>query len=246
MSGLLAKFFRSELGKHSLIACLLILTSAAISSAAYRHAVDLSTGWVRPLQPSNLIAGFCKPPGQIVGPAHLRLEDDVKTIQGRSEHHLDLVIYFYANYYRAIIMSSILGAVSGICLFYIANKGWKDASNYVVTTFVISTVIAAFFFSLIAVFQEQNNITANKALYLKNVALRNEILSYCATGTASTASESTTPMFVHEIDKEMATINDVAIALDSSRIANYGASLKRELDAKGPTDAGHVAPSNNH
>jgi hypothetical protein len=243
VSDLLAKFFRSELGKHSLITCFLILASAAISSAAYRHAVDLSARWVRPLQPSNLVTGFCKPPEQIVGPAQLRLEDDVKTLQGRSEHHMDLIIYFYANYYRAIIMSSILGAVSGICLFYIANKGWKDASNYVVTTFVISTVIAAFFFSLIAVFKEQDNITSNKTLYLKNVALRNEILSYCATGTSGSASESTTSMFVHEIDKEMANINDIAIAMDSSRIADYGASLKRELDASKPTDKGHTAPN---
>jgi len=77
------------------------------------------------------------------------LEDDFREIQGRIGHHLAVMVYFYANFFRAIVMTSIVGAVSGICLFYIANKGWANANNYAITTFVTSSVIAAYFLSLI-------------------------------------------------------------------------------------------------
>ena len=231
------KIINTELGRHALIALLLIPASFVISAIAFYHAVHLAEHWVRPLELRQVQAGFCKPPGQTAGPAQVRLEDDVKAIEGRVQHHLDLMIYFYANYYRAIIMSSILGAVSGICLFYIANKGWKEASNYVITTFVLSSVIGAFFFSLIAVFQQQNNIAANKTLYLKNVALRDQILSYCATGTTSSAAgKGDLSAFVHETDRDMADLNDIAVVLDSSHIVDYAALLKNEVNGKQPPD----------
>ncbi len=160
-----------------------------------------------------------------------RLEDDIGEISGRMKHHLCVMIYFYANYYQAIIMASILGAVSGTCLFYIANKGWATASNYVITVFVVSTVIAAYFFSLIAIFREQDNITANKALYLKYVALSNEIVSYCATGTAPDQTIKTTDEYIHQVDKEMAGIADIAVSFDANKIPDYNAPLQQKTSS---------------
>ncbi|QNI30845.1 hypothetical protein H7849_17210 [Alloacidobacterium dinghuense] len=237
MLNLVTGFVRTELGKHATIAAVLIVASFVTSSIAYWHASHLAREWVSPLRPHYGLrepgkAGFCKPPGQVAGAVTLRLEDDVQEVQGRIQHHLNVMIYFYANYYRAIIMSSILGAVSGICLFYIANKGWATASNYVVTTFVISTVIGAYFFSLIAVFKEQDNITANKALYLQYVALGNRIASYCATGSTENAQPETLDSYVHQVDTQMAAINDVAISLDSGKVADYKALLQQEMNSK--------------
>jgi hypothetical protein len=233
------QFLQSEIGKYTMIAASLVVASAVISWAAYLHASHLAAGWVKPLQPQyraldETTAGFCKPPGQLPA-ASARLEGEVRELDGRMQHHLDVMVYFYSNYYRAIIMSSILGAVSGICLFYIANKGWATASNYVVTAFVISTVIGAFFFSLITIFRIQDNITANKVLYLQYVALTDGIATYCATGDSGEAGDATTKTldsYLHEIDRQMAAINDVAIALDPSKIVDYKALLQQAKQSK--------------
>ena len=234
---LLITLIGTEIGKHASIVIVLILASSLISSSSYWHASHLAQRWVSGLQANSRVTettkvGFCKPPGSFQSASTNRLEDDVREVQARTRHHLDVMVYFYANYYRAIIMSSILGAVSGISLFYIANKGWATASNYVVTTFVISTVIGAYFFSLIAVFKEQDNITANKALYLQYVALENRILSYCATGSSEDPASDTLGKYVHQVDREMAAANDVALAFDSSKITDYKVLLQQEMNSK--------------
>jgi hypothetical protein len=228
------QFLQSEIGKYALIAVGLVAASALISSVAYLHASHLARGWVEPLQPQfhtldKATAGFCKPPGQTQA-ASTRLEGEIRELNGRIQHHLDVMVYFYSNYYRAIILSSILGAVSGICLFYIANKGWASASNYVVTAFVISTVIGAFFLSLITIFRIQDNITANKVLYLRYVALTDGIATYCATGESGEAKSLDS--YLHDIDKQMAAINDVAVALDPSKIVDYQSLLQQAKQTK--------------
>ena len=233
----LAQLLRTEIGKHAAIAIGLILASMIISASAYWHASNLASRLVAPLKPQyrsleSTKSGFCKVPGQPTGTPTLRLEADVRELQGRTEHHLDVMIYFYANYYRAIIMGSILGAVSGICLFYIANKGWATASNYVVTTFVISTVIGAYFVSLVTVFKIQDNIAANKVLYLQYVALTNRIATYCATGSSDDTKTETLDSYLHGLDNEMAAINDIAIAFDSSKIPSYKTLLQQDKEAK--------------
>jgi hypothetical protein len=228
------QFLRSEIGKYAMIAAGLIGASAVISSAAYLQ------GWVEPLQPQfhtldKATAGFCKPPGQTPA-ASARLEGEIRELNGRIQHHLDVMVYFYSNYYRAIILSSILGAVSGICLFYIANKGWASASNYVVTAFVISTVIGAFFLSLITIFRIQDNITANKVLYLRYVALMDGIATYCATGHSGESGDvKSLDSYLHEIDRQMAAINDVAVALDPSKIVDYQSLLQQAKQSKQPS-----------
>ncbi len=236
LTALATGFLNTELGRHAAIAVVLIAASMSVSSGSYWHANHLASRWIASLQadePSKqaVSTSFCMPPGQPPSGSTRRLESDAREVQGRIQHHLEVMIYFYANYYRAIIMSSLLGAVSGVCIFYIANKGWTNASNYVITTFVISTVIGAFFFSSIALYKQQDNIAANKTLYLGNISLRNRILTYCATGTSYAIADKTPDAFVHRVDDEMAALNDVAIALDATQITDYGALLKQQVNA---------------
>ena len=143
-------------------------------------------------------------------------------------------------------MASLVGAVSGICLFYIANKGWANANNYAITTFVVSTVIAAYFLSFITVFKVQENISDNKALYLQYVALGNQLVSYCATGTTDDESVKSEDEFIRQIDRTMATINDIAIGFDYTKIADYRTILSASTQSRQPTpkqDAGTASKS---
>jgi hypothetical protein len=241
-----------QLATHGGISIILVLASWAISSIAYWHAAGIAENWTKPLQPQlRLLAAstdkFCNPPtSNHHGGLEDRLEDDFKEIRGRMQHHLDVMMYFYANFFRAIIMASLVGAVSGICLFYIANKGWANANNYAITTFVVSTVIAAYFLSFITVFKVQENISDNKALYLQYVALGNQLISYCATATTDDESVKSEDQYIRQIDRKMATINDIAIGFDYTKIADYKAILSTSTQNRQQTPSpqvGRTAPS---
>ena len=222
---------------HVGIVTILVFGSWGISSIAYWHASGIAANWTGSLQPQLRMSAastdkFCTPPSTIHGLEEVRLEDDFRELRGRMEHHLNVMMYFYANFFRAIVMTSMIGAIAGICLFYIANKGWSTANNFVITAFVISTVIAAYFLSIITVFKVQENISDNKVLYLQYVAIGNNLLTYCATGTTDDESIKSEDQYIRQVDKQMATINDIAIGFDYTKIADYRTLLATSTQNK--------------
>jgi hypothetical protein len=218
-------WFGSTSVRYVGLVLVMVVVTPAGASFTYWHGSSIAQRWTKELQPTiQLIDSkaphFCAIPGQQPGNASARLEQDYREIRSRMAHHLEVLEYFYANYFRAIVMGSILGAVSGVCLFYIANKGWTTANNYVVVVFVFTTVMAAYYLSYVTVFREQENISDNKVLYLQYVALGNEILTYCATGSTDDP-EMKIDKYVRQIDMRMATANNIAIGFDYTKIADY-------------------------
>jgi hypothetical protein len=139
-------------------------------------------------------------------------------------HHLEVTKYFFANSYRAIVMVSLFGALVAVCLFYIANRGWQAANEYVVTVFVIAAIGSTFFGSWLTIFRQPENIAANKVLYLKYVAMANSLLTYCETGIADDADGKTTNIVV-SFDRDMAQLNDIAIGFDYTKVGDYQKAL---------------------
>jgi hypothetical protein len=219
----------------SMVLAMIVLTLSG-GSLAYWHGQSIAERWTKDLQPAIQLTDdktthFCAIPGQQPGNASARLEQDYREIRYRMAHHLKVLQYFYANYFRAIVMGSILGAVSGVCLFYIANKGWTTANNYVVVVFVFTTVMAAYYLSYVTVFREQENISDNKVLYLQYVALGNEILTYCATGSTDDP-EMKIDKYARQIDTRMATANNIAIGFDYTKIADYKQILSERRNSQ--------------
>lgn len=217
------------------------LISAHLVASRARETAD---AWERFLQPKLQLMDqkstthFCVIPNTKPSPASARLEQDYWEVRSRMDHHLAVLEYFYINYFRAIVIGASLGAVAGVCLFYIVNKGWSNANNYIIVAWVFSTVTAAYYFSYVTIFRQQENIADNKALYLQYVGLGNEILTYCATGTsdypiaASSAQppQLTVELYAHQIDARMAAINNIAIGFDYTKITDY----KQLLSDRGP------------
>lgn len=226
------EFFQQSWIRYSALVLSLGLLTWLGAHYSYRQGDAIATQWTRTLQPTLVLISpedshFC-PALSKNNAIQLRLEEDYSEVKGRMEHHLAVLRYFYANYFRAVIMGSVLGAIAGICLFYIANKGWTNANNLVVVVFVFATVAGVFFLSYINVFREQENIADNKTLYLTYVALGNRLLTYCATGTTDDVPQLSADKETRKFDEQMAAANNIAIGFDYTKLADYKSVLKTE------------------
>jgi len=215
----------SAVAQCSVLVGAMLLATYLIATSVFRFANAKAARWSRCLQPflhvtPNDLPQF-RSTLQLDEGEKQRLQAQYTEIHGRMKHHLEIMAEFLANYYLAINMVSILGAVSGICLFYIGSKGWTNSSIYVVTIGVYSTVAAAYYLSFVTVFKQQENISDNRILYLQYVALGNELLSYCATGTSDVTPAETPAAFIRRVDKRTALINNIAIGFDYNKIVDY-------------------------
>jgi hypothetical protein len=85
------------------------------------------------------------------------------------------------------------------------------------------TAAAAYYGLFPSVFEQQKNITENKALFLSYKALEDEVISYPMTGTNIKGEEKKPVQFINYIDAEMSRLGDIAIGFDSTKISYKGA-----------------------
>jgi hypothetical protein len=157
-----------------------------------------------------------------------RLNQQFDEIQSRIKSHSDVMIYFYKQSYICGSMSLALAITSGLCIFFISRDGWEKANNGLINAFLVTTSAAFVYNQIPVIFKQENNITGNRTLYLEYVALRNEFLSYAATdGTIGGDTKDpklfapvNTNQFVHQIDRRLAELNQIAIDFDLSRVAD--------------------------
>lgn len=138
-------------------------------------------------------------------------------------HHGKVMILFYEAYYQALSVVLLMGVIAAMALFSVAQDGWNSASPYVKTVFVVATAGVAFFGLWPPVFEQEKNITDNKALFLEYERLRNEIASYPVTHH-NPQNETVEPsVFINYIDSEMHRLGNIAIGFDYTKISYKGA-----------------------
>jgi hypothetical protein len=125
-------------------------------------------------------------------------------------------------------MASISAIIAAICLLLISKVGWEKAKNPTVNIFIVSSAIFTLFSTFIFMFKQESNITDNKKLYLAYAALEDRITSYLVTNEffvnkgSSESQKITKPtQVIQSIDSELATLNNIAIGFDSTKIPNY-------------------------
>jgi hypothetical protein len=157
-----------------------------------------------------------------------RLNQQFDDIQSRIKSHSDVMIYFYKQSYVCGSMSLGLAITSALCIFFISRDGWEKANNGLINAFLVTTSAAFVCNQIPVIFKQENNLTGNRTLYLEYVALRNEFISYAATGgtiggEAAHPGDFTTVdanQFIHQIDRRLAELNQIAIDFDLSRVAD--------------------------
>jgi hypothetical protein len=164
-----------------------------------------------------------------------RLAAQELKVKGLTRHHASVMAFFAQAYYSAICVLLFGGAVLAIAMFFIATKGWASTNQYVKTIFVVMTVIIAFFGLWPPVFQQDKNLSDNKALFLEYQTLRNEIRSYPVTGTNVKNERKEPNDFITYVDSELARLGNVAIGFDYTKITYKGAFESSRSNAPTPT-----------
>jgi hypothetical protein len=157
-----------------------------------------------------------------------RLLEQVEEIHRRAKVHLDVTKFFYVQYYVSISLVSNAVFIAAICLILISKKGWEKSNSRLVHLFIVSSGVAAIFSAFIVAFKYDNNIADNKQLYIAYTALEARVLSYFSTGelvvkiNPDKATTSTKAVAViQQIDTEMATLHNIAVGFDLTKVPNY-------------------------
>lgn len=94
----------------------------------------------------------------------LKLQDNI--INLRREHHYQLSMIFFKNYYGVTVCLMLISCIGGLLLFVLINRGWSG-SSYSVKVFFIVFATAAIFFTLFSgVFDQQKNFEDNMLRYM--------------------------------------------------------------------------------
>ncbi len=93
-----------------------------------------------------------------------RLQDNIITL--RRDHHYQLAMTFFKNYYGVTICLMLISCVGGLLLFVLINKGWAG-SSYTIKVLFMALASAAIFLSLFSgVFDQQKNFEDNMLRYM--------------------------------------------------------------------------------
>lgn len=164
-----------------------------------------------------------------------RLAAQEQKVSGLIRHHASVMAFFAQAYYAAICVLLFCGAVLAVAMFFIATKGWEKTNQYIKTIFVVMTVTVAFFALWPPVFQQEKNLSDNKALFLEYQTLRNEMRSYPVTRT-NVKNEAKEPNdFITYVDSEFARLGNVAVGFDYTKITYKGAFENNRANAPTPT-----------
>lgn len=159
--------------------------------------------------------------------AKARMMDQFQQIQNRITKHASIMGFFYRQYFISLSMICGASVVASLCLFFISKLGWERINNAVINVFIVSSSIIIFYGNIMLVFKQEDNIKDNQLLYLNYFSLRNEMLSYWATGQ-TIAEETVTPaQFIHYMDKRLQELNQIRLGFDSTRTPSLGEQLKQ-------------------
>ncbi|MGB7923546.1 MAG: hypothetical protein WCF57_09910 [Pyrinomonadaceae bacterium] len=217
-----------RIGLHILLAIGLVVVATIVNWITILYAEMISKSWMAPL---NLKAKDNGSTELIVSDELQRqtnelnrIKEQLDEVRSRTTSHLQVMKFFFTRYYAAIVLISIAGAGAAATLVSITQTGWSHSNEFTLTIFFVTTAIAVFYRAVPASFQQQKNITDNKALFLKYWALENEIRSFVVTGypmnRLADSDKPTVKDFIRYIDQQLAQDN-IALGFDEKSAPDY-------------------------
>jgi len=164
------------------------------------------------------------------------MDAQLREIRDRIKHHADVMAFFYVNYFVSIVMVMISGLIAAVTVFFIAQTGWTLTTSYVKAVFIVASMWTAFYGLFPPVFQQEKNISDNKALFLEYKTLESEVESYPVTYLTIKNEAKLPKEFIAHVDSEMAHLGNIALGFDVSKI-NYQDALSLSKPTPAPTNS---------
>lgn len=155
-----------------------------------------------------------------------RLRGQFRAVNNYLQWHLYIAKQYYGFAYGATAAAYTAAGIAAIALFWITKEGVAAANRYLITTFVVSTVMAISFQTFTVTGKHKENIDANVAAYIQYVNLGNRIISFAVTGEDQSGKPVAPSEFIHRVDAEMSTLNSVSIGYEPSKIPQYKTDVK--------------------
>lgn len=220
---------------HAVMVAVLFALAGIIDLGLIQYAKMIANRWIEPLQLGDGAHANPSPvklkthPGVDVSDSQLeRLNEQLTDANLRMASHLNIMTFFFTRYFAAIAMISVFGAGAAVLLLLVTQKGWTAAHPLMLTALFVTTAIAVFYRAVPASFQQQQNITENKALLLRYMALEQDVRSFVVTGQLrqglTATVNPTTNEFISYVDQQLAQDN-VAVGFDDKVSPDYKAAL---------------------
>lgn len=206
-----AQWFRdNHLIKHLLVIAALLGSIYIGTRILDGYVAGITDRWVKMLVGHPVDALKFSAGSTITADEQRRLGELFNTIKERSNLHLDIMNYYYARFFTAIIMFSFTGALAAILLILVGKKGWAEenwnkGTGLIFTAFFVVTAATVYFNSWPGVFQLERSISDNKILTLQYLALENEVLTYAVTNEALNYSVSIDDLQKQPVSNEVIT-----------------------------------------
>ena len=160
-----------------------------------------------------------------------RLEEQARYVSGRATHHFRVMQFYYTNYYVALLLGSVYGGIAAMSLFLLTKAGWQQGGKCLGSLFLTTTVCTTFFFTFPTWCRMDETVTKNKALYVRYVALLNDMRTFLATGNFAQdpqpTNAPTAANFILRMDNEMKKANDIAVTFDATKGPIYNLSAEK-------------------
>src|SRR6266566_1591048 len=200
----------------------LVFGIAAVAAWVYPRYIRTKgdpSEWIKLLEPEMNATNFVFAATGIAPQEKARLEEQVRHIGGRAEHHFRVMQYYYSNYYVSLLLGSVYGGLAALSLVLLTKAGWQEGGRCLTSFFLTTTVCTTFFFTFPAWCQMDSNVTKNKALYVRYVGLLNDARTFAAIGSYAQDPQPTNQItvtnFILRLDTEMRKANDIAVAFDA-------------------------------
>ncbi|GBO55925.1 hypothetical protein APA_4131 [Pseudanabaena sp. lw0831] len=150
-----------------------------------------------------------------------RMISQFQEIERLADKHANIMGFFYKQYYISLATMGACAALAIVSLFFISKVGWERVNNALINIFIVTSGIVIFYGNISLIFQQKDNLEASQKIYVNYLGLRNEVLSYLATGE-TIANESITPAkFIHYVDRELKSISFVRLGFDPKSIPDF-------------------------
>ena len=238
MNSVIQWFEQNHMVRHLLVIAALLGSIYFGTKALDGYVAGITERWVTMLVGHQVDALKFPTGSPITADEQRRLAELFDTIKQRSNLHLNIMNFYYARFFTAIIMFSFSGALAAVLLVLVGKKGWgqehwNKGTGLLFTAFFVVTAATVYFNSWPGVFQLERSISDNKVLTLQYLALENEVLTYAVTNEALNYTVSIDDLQKQPISTEVVTsTTDVSGTVVISNPQQQPFQIGRPMSAK--------------
>ena len=150
-----------------------------------------------------------------------RIIAQFQEIERLADTHANIMGFFYKQYYISLATMGGCAALAIVSLFFISKVGWERVNNALINIFIVTSGIVIFYGNISLIFQHKDNLEASQKIYVNYLGLRNEVLSYLATGETITNESLAPAKFIHYVDRELKSISFIRLGFDPKSIPDF-------------------------